>query len=105
MLGKQTIDMYNNSVTKGNNPSYGMNYQRVGRELFTPDELGRLAGNKCILLIKGVKPFYSDKYKIERHKRYKQLADYDKKNTYVIEKEISMVPELKSETETEHYEF
>jgi len=49
MLGKQTIDMYNNSVTKGNNPSYGMNYQRVGRELFTPDELGRLAGNKCIL--------------------------------------------------------
>ena len=104
-LGKETIDLYNTSDTRGNNPSFGTNYQKTGRDLFTPDELARMPGDKCILQIKGVKPFYSTKFDIEGHKRYKQLADYDKANTWDIEKELSMEAVLKSNTVTEHYVF
>ena len=102
LLGKETIDLYNTSDTRGNNPSYGTNYQKTGRELFTPDELARLPGDKCILQIKGVKPFYSDKYNIEKHPRYKYLADYDKRNLFDVEKEISMKAKIK---ETDICEF
>lgn len=101
-MGKETIDLYNTSDTRGNNPSYGTNYQKTGRELFTPDELARLPGDKCILQIKGVKPFYSDKYDIEKHPRYKYLADYDKRNTFDVENEISMKARIK---ETDICEF
>ena len=89
LLGKETIDMYNTSDTRGNNPSYGMNYQKVGRELFTPDELARLPGNKCILQIRGVKPFCSEKYDIEKHPRYKYLADANPKLKYDVARELS----------------
>ena len=81
--------MYNTSDTRGNNPSYGMNYQKVGRELFTPDELARLPGNKCILQIRGVKPFCSEKYDIEKHPRYKYLADANPKLKYDVARELS----------------
>lgn len=90
LLGKETIDLYNTSDTRGNNPSFGTNYQKTGRELFTPDELARLPGDKCILQIKGVKPFYSDKYDIEKHPRYKYLSDFDARNAFDIEKEMSV---------------
>lgn len=90
LIGKETIDLYNTSDTRGNNPSYGVNYQKTGRELFTPDELARLPGDKCILQIKGVKPFYSNKYDITKHKRYKYLSDFDEKNAFDIEKEMSV---------------
>lgn len=104
-LGKETIDLYNTSDTRGNSPSYGTNYQKTGRDLFTPDELARMPGDKCILQIKGVKPFYSTKFDIEGHKRYKQLADYDKANTWHIEQELSTDAVLKSNTVTEHFNF
>ena len=101
LLGKETIDIYNTSDTRGNNPSYGMNYQKIGRELFTPDELARLPGDKCILQIKGVKPFYSSKYDITKHKRYKYLSDANPKLKYDIAREISTRAVLSKDEECE----
>ncbi len=89
LLGKETIDTYNRSDTRGNSPSYGMNYQKIGRDLFTPDELSRIPGDRCILQIKGVKPFYSKKYDITGHKRYKYLSDANPKLKFDIAKEVS----------------
>ncbi len=97
LLGKETIDMYNTSDTRGNNPSYGVNYQKTGRDLFTPDELARLPGDKCILQIKGVKPFYSDKYDITKHPRYKYLADANPDNRYDISYEMSVEAKISPE--------
>ncbi len=85
MIGKTTIDLRTTSISKGQSGSYSNSGQVVGRELITPDEVGLLGGNECILSIRGVRPFKSRKYIIEKHKRYKQLADYDKKNTYIVE--------------------
>ena len=102
LLGKETIDLYNTSDTRGNSPSYGMNYQKVGRELFTPDELARLPGDKCILQIRGVKPFCSEKYDITKHKRYKYLADYNPKLKYDIRRELSVKLSVQSEEECEY---
>ena len=85
LLGKATIDLYNTSDTRGSNRSFGLNYSKVGRELLTPDELARMPGGKCIVQIRGVKPFYSDKYDITKHKRYRYLSDYDDKNTFDLE--------------------
>ena len=79
-LGKETIDLYNTSDTRGQSRSYGLNYQKTGKELMSRDELAVMDGNKCILQLRGVRPFYSDKFDITKHKRYKQLSDYDKKN-------------------------
>lgn len=101
LLGKETIDIYNTSDTRGNNPSYGMNYQKIGRELFTPDELARLPGDKCILQIKGVKPFYSSKYDITKHKRYKYLSDANPNLKYDIAREISTRAVLSKDEECE----
>ena len=101
LLGKETIDIYNTSDTRGNNPSYGMNYQKIGRDLFTPDELARLPGDKCILQIKGVKPFYSSKYDITKHKRYKYLSDANPKLKYDIAREISTRAVLSKDEECE----
>lgn len=86
ILGKETIDLYNTSDTRGNNRSYGLNYQKTGKELMSKDELAVMDGNKCILQLRGVRPFLSDKFDITKHKRYKELSDYDKKNAFDIEK-------------------
>lgn len=85
-LGKETIDTYNTSDTRGNSPSYGTNYQKLGKDLMTVDELSALDGSKCILQLRGVRPFLSDKYDLTQHPNYKLTSDYDKKNTFDIEK-------------------
>lgn len=84
-LGKETIDMYNTSDTRGNSPSYGTNYQKLGKDLMTVDELAVLDGGKCILQLRGVRPFLSDKYDLTQHPNYKLTSNYDKKNTFNIE--------------------
>ena len=84
-LGKETIDLYNTSDTRGQSRSYGMNYQTTGKELMRRDELAVMDGNKCILQLRGVRPFFSDKYDITKHKRYKELSDYDKRNEFDVE--------------------
>jgi len=89
MLGKETIDMYNTSVTKGNQESHGQNFQKLGKELMTMDEIAVMDGEKCILQVRGERPFLSRKYNIEKHPNYKYLADYDTKNTFNIEKYLS----------------
>jgi len=83
-LGKETIDMFNTSVTRGNQESHGQNYQKLGKELMSVDELKVLPGSKCILELRGVRPFYSDKYDITKHHNYKYLADADDKNTFNV---------------------
>ena len=85
-LGKETIDSYNNSDTRGNSPSYGTNYQKLGHELMSRDELAVLDGGKCILQLRGVRPFLSDKYDLTQHPNYKYTSDYDSKNALDIEK-------------------
>lgn len=89
MLGKETIDLYNTSDTRGNNPSYGINYQKTGKELMSKDELAVMDGGKCILQVRGVRPFFSKKYDITKHKRYKELSDYDKRLAFDIEKYVN----------------
>ena len=88
-LGKETIDSYNNSDTRGNNPSYGTNYQKLGHELMSRDELAVLDGGKCILQLRGVRPFLSDKYDLTQHPNYKLTSDYDPKNALDIEKFVN----------------
>ena len=83
--GKETIDLYNTSDTRGNSPSYGTNYQKVGHDLASVDELAVLDGGKCILQLRGVRPFKSDKYDLTQHPNYKLTAGADKKNTFSIE--------------------
>jgi len=85
-LGKETIDLYNTSETRSNQKSFGLNYQKIGKELMSRDELKVMDGGKCILEIRGARPFYSDKFDITKHKNYKQLSDYNKKNAFDIEK-------------------
>ena len=88
-LGKETIDMYNTSVTKGTQESHGQNFQKLGKELASVDELAVLDGSKCILQLRGVRPFLSDKYDITKHPNYKYLSDFDKKNAFNIERFLS----------------
>ena len=85
-LGKETIDLYNTSDTRGNSPSYGINFQKTGKELATIDELAVLDGRKCILQLRGVRPFLSDKYDLTKHPKFRYTADYDQKNTFDIER-------------------
>lgn len=98
-LGKETIDTYNTSNTRGNSPSYGMNYQKLGKELATIDELAVLDGSKCILQLRGVRPFKSDKYDLTQHPNYKYTSDYDKKNEFNIEKFLNQRLKLKENDE------
>ena len=84
-LGKETIDLFNTSDTRGQSQSYGLNYQKTGKELMSRDELSVMDGSKCILQLRGVRPFLSNKYDITQHKRYKELSDFDKKNTFDVE--------------------
>ena len=86
MLGKETIDAFNTSDTRGNSPSYGTTFQKMGHELLSRDELAVLDGGKCILQLRGVRPFLSDKYDLTQHPNYKLTSDYDSKNTFDIEK-------------------
>ncbi|GMQ61460.1 VirD4-like conjugal transfer protein, CD1115 family [Vallitalea maricola] len=94
-LGKETIDMFNTSDTRGSQRSYGINYQRLGKELMSMDELSVMDGGKCILQLRGVRPFFSDKYDITKHPKYKYLSDFDKKNAFDIEKFLSTKLKLK----------
>ena len=89
MLGKETIDLYNTSDTRGNSPSYGTNYQKTGKDLMTRDELAVMDGGKCILQLRGVRPFFSDKYDITKHKRYRELSDSDERLAFDIEAYVS----------------
>ena len=86
VLGKETIDLYNTSETRSNNNSYGLNYQKTGKELMSQDEIAVMDGAKCILQLRGVRPFLSNKYDITKHPKYRQLSDYNKRNAFDIEK-------------------
>ena len=98
-LGKETIDMYNTSETRSNQKSYGLNYQKLGKELMTQDELSVMDGGKCILQLRGVRPFLSEKYDITAHPRYKYLSDADKKNEFDIERFLNRRPAVVKENE------
>lgn len=104
-LGKETIDTYNTSDTRGNSPSYGTNYQKLGKDLATVDELAVLDGGKCILQLRGVRPFMSDKYDLTQHPNYKLTADFDKKNAFDIEKFLNHRLKLKAKDEYEVIEM
>ena len=88
ILGKETIDLYNTSENRGQQQSYGMNYQKVGKDLMSQDEIAILDGGKCIMQLRGVRPFLSKKYDISKHENYMMLSDYDKKNSFDVEKYI-----------------
>lgn len=100
-LGKETIDTFNTSDTRGNSPSYGTNYQKLGKDLATIDELSVLDGSKCILQLRGVRPFLSDKYDLTQHPNFKETSDYDKRNTFDIEKFLTRKLKLKPDDEYE----
>ena len=96
-LGKETIDTFNTSDTRGNSPSYGTNYQKLGKELMSRDELAVMNGSKCILQLRGVRPFLSDKYDLTQHPNFKYTADFDKKYTFDIEKYLKRRMKLKKD--------
>ena len=104
-LGKETIDLFNNSITRGASPSYGQNFQKLGKDLMTVDELKVMDGSQCILELRGVRPFLSKKYDITQHKNYKYLADYDKRNAFNIEKHLSTKLKLKPDDEYIVFEY
>ncbi|MDL2232146.1 type IV secretory system conjugative DNA transfer family protein [Ruminococcaceae bacterium OttesenSCG-928-L11] len=101
-LGKETIDILNHSVSKGNSPSFSQSYQKLGKDLMSVDELSVMDGSKCILQLRGVRPFFSDKYDITKHKNYKYLSDANPKNAFDIGKYISTRLRVKPD---EQYEF
>jgi len=104
VLGKETIDLYNTSENRGREKSYGLNYQKLGKELMSQDELAVMDGGRCILQLRGVRPFLSDKYDITQHPKYKYLSDYDKRNTFDIEKHLSTKLVVKPDEVCEVYE-
>ena len=95
LLGKETIDLYNTSETRSNQKSFGLNYQKLGKELMSQDEIAVMDGGKCIFQLRGVRPFISNKFDIIKHKNYKLLEDYDKKNLFNIEEYIKRNGEVK----------
>ena len=101
LLGKETIDLYNTSETRSNQKSFGLNYQKTGKQLMTEDEIAVMDGGKCILQIRGARPFFSDKYDITKHKNYRLLADENEKNRYKVEKDLNPQYTPKSEEEVE----
>lgn len=104
-LGKETIDLFNTSDTRGQSRSYGLNYQKTGKELMSRDELAVMDGSKCILQLRGVRPFFSNKYDITKHKRYRELTDYNKKNEFDVEKYMKHELVMSVNDEFEMYEF
>ncbi len=105
LLGKETIDTYSNSETKGNSPSFGKNYQKLGKDLMTIDELAVMDGGSCILQLRGVRPFLSKKYDITKHALYKQLADYDKRNAFDVQKHLSTHLAVQADDDFEVYDL
>jgi len=105
VLGKETIDLYNTSETRSNSNSYGLNYQKTGKELMSQDEIAVMDGGKCILQLRGVRPFLSEKYDITKHPKYKQLSDSDKRNVFDIEKYRNRKLVLKKTDQFELYDF
>ena len=106
ILGKETIDSFNTSETRGRELSHGLNYQKLGKELMTQDEIAVMDGGKCILQVRGVRPFFSDKYDITKHPNYKYLSDYDKKNAFDMEKELKRRPAIVKPDEVfDYYEI
>ena len=107
LLGKETIDLYNTSETRSNQKSFGLNYQKTGKQLMTEDEIAVMDGGKCILQIRGTRPFFSDKYDITKHKNYRLLADENEKNRYKVEKELNpqYTPKPEEEVEVIHVEL
>ena len=103
-LGKETIDLYNTSDTRGQSRSYGLNYQKTGKELMSRDELSVMDGNKCILQLRGVRPFLSDKFDITKHKRYRELSDYDEKNAFDVEAYMKHPLKIRRQEEFDLYE-
>ena len=101
LLGKETIDLYNTSETRSNQKSFGLNYQKTGKQLMTEDEIAVMDGGKCILQIRGARPFFSDKFDITKHKNYRFLADENEKNRYKVEKELNPQYTPKPEEEVE----
>ena len=101
LLGKETIDLYNTSETRSNQKSFGLNYQKTGKQLMTEDEIAVMDGGKCILQIRGARPFFSDKYDITKHRNYRFLADENEKNRYKVEKELNPQYTPKPEEEVE----
>ena len=104
MLGKETIDLFNTSDSRGTSRSYGINYQKTGKELMSKDELAVMDGGKCILQVRGVRPFYSKKYDITRHKRYRELSDANPKNVFDIEKYVKRKLQIMSNDTVETFE-
>ena len=106
ILGKETIDSFNTSETRGRELSHGLNYQKLGKELMTQDELAVMDGGKCILQLRGVRPFFSDKFDITRHPQYKYLSDADPKNTFDMEKHLRRRPAIVKPDEVfDYYEI
>jgi len=105
LLGKETIDSFNTSETKGNSPSYGRNFNKLGKELMTVDELAVLDGAMCILQVRGVRPFKSKKYDITKHPMYKYLSDHNPKNAFNIERFLSTKLRAKPTDMFEVYEI
>ena len=101
VLGKETIDSYNQSENRGAQTSHGLNYQKLGKELMSQDEIATMDGGKCILQVRGVRPFFSEKYDITRHPRYKYLSDADKKNTFDVDSYLSSLRRKKRRVITE----
>jgi len=108
VLGKETIDSFNTSENRGRDVSHGLNYQKLGKELMSQDEIAVMDGGKCILQLRGVRPFFSDKYDITKHPKYKYLSDHDKKNTFDIEKFLKRQRRpviIKPDTVFDYYEI
>ncbi len=101
VLGKETIDLYNTSDTRGTSQSYGLNYQKTGKDLMSQDEIAVMDGGKCIMQLRGVRPFFSDKFDITKHSRYRELSDYDQKNAFDIEDYVKHLNRLKVTSDTE----
>ena len=104
-LGKETIDLFNTSDTRGQSRSYGLNYQKTGKELMSKDELAVMDGGKCILQLRGVRPFFSRKFDITKHKRYKELSDFNKKNAFDVEGYMRCRLRMKADDEVEIFEY
>ena len=104
-LGKETIDLFNTSDTRGQSRSYGLNYQKTGKELMTKDELAVMDGGKCILQLRGVRPFYSKKFDITAHKRYKELSDFNKKNAFDVDQYLRCKLRMRADDEVEVFEI
>ena len=105
VLGKETFDIYTNSITKGQSPSYGQNYQKQGKDLMSLDELSVMDGGSCILRIRGIRPFLSAKYDLKNHQNYKLLSEYDKHNSFDLKKYLSTHLKVKPDDEYDVFEI